>query len=359
MHAPLFFAQTPLPVSSAPPDATPAQNPTAVVAATPSPTVAPIPTPAGGATTTATATPSPTPVPPITISQEAVPWTLFIATLVGVACVLGYKSWKGKSHVADRSAASDEGFFRNEIARTLLYSSIGGIVLLGALIVLLSFVNPGAGREAKIVFDSLLPVFGTWVGTLLAFYFSKENFEAATKSVTEIAKGVTGTEKLSSLRVTEKMRRTDQIATLPAQLQGKTDAEVPLSAVVAHLGTLKLDRLPLFEGNKAKGRAKCVVHLSNIHRFLARKTLAGESASKLMLSELIGDPDLAPVFKRSFSCVAQTCTLADAKTAMDNQSKELSPLGNCYDVFVTASGAETEDVIGWITNDIINENSKV
>lgn len=302
---------------------------------------------------TATATQTATPAPPITISREGIPWTLFLATVVLLICFFGYKLWSGKQNVTDKSAAADEGFFRNEIARTLLYSSIGGIVFLGALIILLSFARAEAAKDAKVVFDSLLPVFGTWVGTLLAFYFSRENFEAATKSVTDIARGMSGTDKLGTILAREKMIRADQMATLPKDLQGKKDDEIMLDAVVTHLKGLKLDRLPLFADNKASAPARCVIHLSNINTYLA-----GSPAGR-KLSDLLVDKDLDPVFKRSFSCIAQSCTLADAKSAMDNQSKALSPLGHCYDVFVTATGAETEPVIGWITNDIINENSKV
>ena len=52
-----------------------------------------------------------------------------------------------------------------------------------------------------------MPLFGTWVGTILAFYFSKANFEAATKSVTKIAETKIASidEKLSATLVSEKM----------------------------------------------------------------------------------------------------------------------------------------------------------
>ena len=302
---------------------------------------------------------APAPGPTITPPAEPLPWTLVAALVVGIALFGVYRLSK-RTPGGSAPPPADEGFFRNEIARALLYSAIGGIVVLAALIIVLSFARPTAAAQAKVVFDSLLPVFGTWVGTLLAFYFSKENFEAATKSVTEIAKaGVTGTEKLKSLRVRDAMKRADQIVTLPPNWQGKKSEEIPIGEVVSHLGAKKVDRLPLFADNKPSGRAVCVIHLSNIHRFLARKTLAGQPTDALKLAELLADAELAPVFKHSYTCVAETCTLADAKTAMDEQSKALSPLGNCYDVFVTSTGSETEPVIGWITNDIINENAKL
>ena len=61
----------------------------------------------------------------------------------------------------------------------------------------------------------------------------------------------------------------------------------------------------------------------------------------------------------SFVIVKGEGTLADAKNAMDNASAALGSKGNCYDAFVTESGNADQAVIGWITNDIINENAKV
>jgi hypothetical protein len=51
----------------------------------------------------------------------------------------------------------------------------------------------------------ILPMIGTWVGTVLAFHFGKEQLEAATRSVTSIARELTPDEKLRSIRGTDKM----------------------------------------------------------------------------------------------------------------------------------------------------------
>jgi len=79
------------------------------------------------------------------------------------------------------NAAAPNGSRRDQIAMIVLVSAIGGLVVLAATIICLDKAS------AKEVFNSLLPMFGTWVGTLLAFYFSKDNFEAATRSVTNMA----------------------------------------------------------------------------------------------------------------------------------------------------------------------------
>src|SRR5258707_14126556 len=41
------------------------------------------------------------------------------------------------------------------------------------------------------VFGALLPLWGTWIGTILAYYYSKQNFESANKSVQQIVDKMT------------------------------------------------------------------------------------------------------------------------------------------------------------------------
>jgi hypothetical protein len=50
--------------------------------------------------------------------------------------------------------------------------------------------------------------------------------------------------------------------------------------------------------------------------------------------------------------VKEDATLADAKDAMDHAQ-------DCQDVFVTKAGTKDEEVLGWITNNIIQDNAKV
>ena len=55
------------------------------------------------------------------------------------------------------------------------------------------------------------------------------------------------------------------------------------------------------------------------------------------------------MFATSFATVNPNATLADAQAAME-QTK------NCEDVFVTAGGTPSGEVIGWITDNIIQAN---
>src|ERR1700730_8315375 len=72
--------------------------------------------------------------------------------------------------------------------------SILAVTVLAAVII----VRKHDADAPQNVMNSVLPLLGTWVGTILAYYFSKENFEAATQSVTALAKQLTPQQKLQS-----------------------------------------------------------------------------------------------------------------------------------------------------------------
>ena len=86
--------------------------------------------------------------------------------------------------------------YRHVIAWTLLFVSVVGLVVLACVVV--GYADK-KGEASTLVFNALLPVFGTWVGTLLAFYFSKENLDSATRNVNELTRVVTGLDRLKSV----------------------------------------------------------------------------------------------------------------------------------------------------------------
>ncbi len=255
--------------------------------------------------------------------------------------------------------------FRDRVAGYVLNGSIWGLIILASFIVLVPAMSGDrvAGSDSLQVFNSLLPVFGTWVGTLLAYYFAKENFEAASKTVRDMAGAVSGVEALQSIAVESVMLGGPEhpFVTLGRADLGKKDEEIPLKAITELLDRKKIDRLPLFAGNAASGPIRGVIHLSTIEKLVRKKAEDSPPVNfdKLHLSDLIAEPVLGALFGKSFAIVKTGSTLADAKARMDQRSAELGDAGNCYDIFVTADGQATSPVRGWITNDIINRHARV
>ena len=444
-------------------------------------------------TLTPTPTPTATPAPALHVVMEEAPfWNsalgIFIVIVIAILAgfVIGFIARKGGTSPNGTRSTPTNGLVGlvgklldmfNDFTNVLAYVVVT-FAFLGIFEIARQVIKVGGGdaakalESAKFVFGAILPLLGTWVGAVLAHYFQKENLAAANQSISDLVKTVSTPGKLASLPVKDYMIGPGKIITLPVELQGMKDSEIPLRAIVDHLDLKQRDRLPLFADNKGSGAARCVIHLSKIQKFLAGKVLppatisppsavaggaqgggtagagavgggaagggaaaggaagggaagggaagggaagggaadggaagggaaaggaagggaagggaadggaagggaaaggaagggaAGggaapltsiEQLAELTLGDLLGEP-MDPLFKSSFSLVKESATLAEAKAAMDSMTSAPGGPGNCYDIFVTATGSATEPVLGWITNDIINQNANV
>ncbi|HEX4342386.1 MAG TPA: hypothetical protein VH255_03290 [Verrucomicrobiae bacterium] len=235
----------------------------------------------------------------------------------------------------------------------VLVGSIGGVLIL-AIAVVCNSGNPAAADNATKILNTLLPVFGTWVGTVLAFYFSKANFEAASKSISNMAEKVAGADdKLKAIPVKDKMRPVASITSWPLNSGDEDKAKV--ADIFAKIG--HYERIPMFD---SKQSLVYLVYRSMLSQFLGHIALnpakLGKPVAETTLKDVLdSDPKLRDTFEKSFAFVAETATLADAKKAMDAVSKILP----CNDVFVTKTGDPKEPIIGWVTDNTISENLKI
>jgi hypothetical protein len=196
-------------------------------------------------------------------------------------------------------------------------------------------------KNWKDITGILLPVIGTWIGTVLAFYFTKENFEAANRSVQSMVSKISPRDQLKSVSAKEAMIPAKSITGITLG-PSKAEKDVLLDDMVHLLGD-NVTRVPVFEEN---GAARYVVHESTLHKYLydvqAKAVSSGTPSPKSTLEDLAKDPSAdTPI--RALAFVPETATLADAQDAM-KQVKQ------CQDVFVTKTGHADEPIIGWITN---------
>lgn len=346
------------------------------------PTILAQASPLNGGSTTAPL-PSPSATPPGLLHLIANhPYSLgdilalvvFMLLAVAVGFVIGVFLRKGGMEGLSKFF----GDFTNVLAYVVVILAFLGIFWLASAVLSASTANQ---ENVKYAFGAILPLLGTWVGTVLAHYFQKENLAAATQSITDLASKVAagGSDKLQSTLVKDVIIKSDQILTLPDKYIGQkvkdVNAQLFLSELVAHLKSINKDRLPLFCDNQTnedqrtyqkKGVAAGVVHVSTVNAFIqaytALPTAPGKKDPKdLLLCDLISDNTYKTVFDNSFGLVAEDATLGRAKAVMENLTQKI-PSGikeGCYNVFVTKTGDAKEEVLGWVTNDIINGNAKV
>jgi chemotaxis protein histidine kinase CheA len=133
---------------------------------------------------------------------------------------------------------------RERIARNVTTLAIVGTIVLGlsALIFVLFIKNGDAAIDKKLqliqyVFTALLPLWGTWMGTVMAFYFSKENFMAANESVKNLVAQITPAQKLESTKCKDVMITYDKIkpfqVSSPAPIEDSAATEATDAATAA------------------------------------------------------------------------------------------------------------------------------
>jgi hypothetical protein len=166
----------------------------------------------------------------------------------------------------------------------------------------------------------------------------------------DLAKTVSGVERLRSLSVRDKMR---PLALIKYMTLG-SDNNVKLSNIVETFGSFER-----FLFLNADSSFRFLIYRSMIDRFVSRFSLgsplpAGATTTgDLTLSNLLdSDAKLRTLFESSAGFVPVTSTLADAKRVMDMIDK-------CADIFVTQSGDKKEPILGWITDTAILDNSRV
>src|SRR5206468_843273 len=208
--------------------------------------------------------------------------------------------------------------FRVALARTVTTWALVAILAIASLIIVVAGINAILRADqiddffdiAKYVLGVLLPVIGAWVGTVLAFYFGRENFEAASKSAANLVRQMSSREKLQAEPVSHAMMKINDVTTfkIPA---GKTEADIKIKELIDEgFEKDKLQprqRLPILD---AQGRGKCVLHRSTIDAFVAPKKHPPDvDESTLALKDLLEDPKLKDFIVNSFMPVPESATL--------------------------------------------------
>lgn len=245
-------------------------------------------------------------------------------------------------------------FVRDWLAIIIILASVVALCIVASI----AIATAASGQESKIaqlIFSALLPLFGTWVGTVLAFYFSRENYEVAANFAKETF--LSAHERLSSTLVRDAMVPFQQIAAYVLASPNPTTFDgVNLSAVKTAMQQYK--RIPVWDD---KRKLVAVVHHEPLVSFLfdagSDNALKQALKNKLPNDVVFGDvkihrKQLYDQFKQLIAFVPESASLAEAK-------KEMEGVERCQDVFVTKSGSSKEPVLGWVTNNEIIDRLRV
>jgi len=206
-----------------------------------------------------------------------------------------------------------------------------------------SAVNAGiAFQSIKDLFGIVLPLIGTWVGTIIAFYFSQVNFDAATQSTIDLHQQfISSEEKLKSIKISDEMILMNQVTAKLIIETDKSEKDYLLTDMIVKLETADKTprkRLPILDD---KEHLKYIVHRSLIDRFRSEK-IGDPNVAKFTLQDMVDNAKYKAVII-AFGMLPTTANLADAKHLIDNNT-------DCSDVFVTEDGRQESKVQGWVTN---------
>lgn len=227
---------------------------------------------------------------------------------------------------------------------------ITGLAIFGTALIAIFAVIWERGEGLRFIASSLLPLWGTWMGTILAFYFAKENFEAASKSQQDVINRLTPEEKLSQKKVEDVMIK---IATMTF-INYEQDKNKSILDIIKDSSFKNFNRFPILDNNKV---LMYIIHRSLFDQFISGKVendININEIKKITLNDLLekSEGKIKDILSKGFSFIKPGDTLLQAKNKMD-------AVVECEDVFITQNGKKEEPVLGWITNKIIAENSKI
>lgn len=243
---------------------------------------------------------------------------------------------------------------REKIAKTvtIFVISFTGVIVLATVIIVLNETD-STTRYAhfKDIISILLPLWGTWIGTVLAYYFSKDNFESANRSVQQIVDKLSTEKKLATVKARDVMIVRNKLI---VQILNETE---DLSKF-----KLKEDCIDFVEKNKIKrvlildnkDRAKYVFHRDLISYFITNEVLAGRVVQDATLKFMYenASAEIKDTINNSVKFIGENANLLEAQNIIQKYK-------TCQDVFITKNGNPDEPVLGWITNVTLSENSIV
>lgn len=226
---------------------------------------------------------------------------------------------------------------RDRIATRVLGGGALAVALVG-VVAICAEKSPAAQQ----VFTAVITLVGSWGGAVIAFYFSRENFEAASRHTERALDRLSG-DAVHSLKLAEVMLPIAKVESLAF----KTDpAEISLQQIRSKFEGMSFERLLILDGG---GVVRQVLHLSSLNNYLVRHPQAATSA--VTLKDLVADAEIGPLLVQGFRTLRGDNTLADAKLLIEKNAA-------CQDVVITDNGEPADRAVGWISNNAILERSR-
>ena len=218
---------------------------------------------------------------------------------------------------------------QDTVALWTLFLSIGAIMILAFVV-----IYTGKAGDSMTIFNTVLPVFASWIGTILAYYFGKENFKSANNQVQEMVKSMS-VENKEEQKITSIMRAIYAMALYKISSKDKVK-NITMGSLEKKFKESRVSRLPIVDKDN---HILYMVHESQITKYLVNESSKKEDT----LEKFIQSINYSIAEDSGFVVVSQKTSLKEAKEKMEKNP-------SCKDIFITENGTSDEPIIGWISN---------
>lgn len=237
-----------------------------------------------------------------------------------------------------RTTASEQTL-RDRIAPLIIGIGTAGIVSIAVVVMLLLNFATAEAIKGKLdtimlsVFSTVVPVFATWVGTVIAFYFTNESFRQAAESTRSLMPAVED----EAITAPNRMIPFDKITKI---VLGSAELTAPPEGTLA----TSPDGVAMADVRKRFGDtvSRVIVFSAEMKPLcIIRKKLDTVPTITLVGEYLKQDGNAADA--ANFRFLPAQATVEDGRRALR--------LYNTADIFVTDRGFPDEPVKGWVPDD--------
>lgn len=256
---------------------------------------------------------------------------------------------------------------RDWLTYILAIGSLAGILSISVVHIVTSPLNERKAASER-VFNTTMPLFGTWMGSLIAYYFAKENLDAAADNNRQLTSSLLsgGTDKLESTLISAvinnrflceyvsiaSMNEGNQSTTTPEESSpviedasqsddgGEAGAikEREIRKVLERMERYGRTRLPIFAIENTNSeltgdKLRLLTYYDDLNKY--DKENPGRMLSRFTEESL--------ALNKMFIFVGQDISLAEA-------DRERHKKPGCRDIFVTNNGFQSGRVIGYLTD---------
>jgi len=221
---------------------------------------------------------------------------------------------------------------RETIAMTVIIVSSCLLIFIGA-IAIFGAAAEKKGEAAIDVMTMVLPVVATWVGTVIAFYFGRENFEAANEQVNRLVERMPGDQKAQS-KISSIMRTLAKTT----HIKDSNALKLNLQAIKAKFDD-QITRLIIVDDNNYP---LYLIHESRVDNYINDGGLDTDTLEGF-LKDRKAKKGLGFGADAGFVTVSKDISISDAK-------RDMQAVAGCQDIIITEKGNAIEPMLGWVSN---------